>query len=88
MVKKLKRQRAVHAKKDSLRGMLLVFTKHSEKALWWRSSHYNTISSLHCFSPSNGTFGSQYLVSEGEELVYDYGERSREIIEDHEWLKN
>lgn len=27
-------------------------------------------------------------VSEGEELVYDYGERSREIMEDHEWLKN
>ena len=28
--------------------MLLVVTKHSEKSLWWRSSHYNTF--LHCIA--------------------------------------
>ena len=49
--------------------MLLVVTKHSEKSLCWRSSHYNTISSLHCFSPSNGTFGSQYLYHKSNALA-------------------
>lgn len=27
-------------------------------------------------------------IREGEELEYDYGERSKEVIESHPWLKS
>ena len=27
-------------------------------------------------------------VSEGEELLYDYGERSKDVIQHHQWLKS